>query len=106
MYLPQAASLPPSIGVQPDLFRCMRLVLESWFEPTVVAFGTVVRTPHAQLNSSASVCRRGTGPILSRMGPGLPSLGVGAEHWIHESSAPKGLSICIILEELFKSNCS
>ena len=40
MYLPQAASLPPSIGVQPDLFRCMHLVWESWFEPTVLAFGT------------------------------------------------------------------
>ena len=42
MYLPQAASLPPSIGAQPDLFRCMHLVWESWFEPTVAASGTVV----------------------------------------------------------------
>ena len=105
MYLPQAASLPPSIGAQPDLFRCMHLVWESWFEPTVAAFGTVVRPLHAQLNSSASVYVSPgdwTGPILSRMGPGLPSLGGRAEHWIHESSASKGLCMGIILDEVFK----
>ncbi len=51
MYLPQAASLPPSIGAQPDLFRCMHLVWESWFEPTVAASGTVVRPLHAQLKN-------------------------------------------------------
>ena len=62
MYLPQAASLLPTIGAQPDLFRCMHLVWESWFEPTVAAFGTVDCPLHAQLNNSASVCRRGTGP--------------------------------------------
>jgi hypothetical protein len=106
MYLPQAASLPPSIGAQPDLFRCMHLVWESWFEPTVAAFGTVVRPLHAQLDNSASVCRRGTGPILSRMGRGLPSLGGTAEHWIHESSASKGLCMGIILDEVFKLYCS
>ena len=77
MYLPQAASLLPTIGAQPDLFRCMHLVWESWFEPTVAAFGTVVRPLHAQLNNSASVCRRGTGPILSRWGPDCPHLVVG-----------------------------
>ena len=43
MYLPQAASLPPMIGAQWDLFLCNALVQESWFEPTVVAFGSVER---------------------------------------------------------------
>ena len=72
MYLPQAASLPPSLGAQSDLFLCMHLALESWFEPTVVAFGPVNRSLHAQHHNSASVCRRGTGPILGSKGPGPP----------------------------------
>ena len=54
MYLPQAASLPPSLGAQSDLFLCMHLALESWFEPTVVAFGPVNRALHAQRHNSAS----------------------------------------------------
>ena len=42
MYLPQATSLPPSIEAQSDFLPCSNRGLESWFEPSVVAFGTVV----------------------------------------------------------------
>jgi hypothetical protein len=42
MYLPQAISRPPSIGGQSDFLLCTNRGQESWVEPSVVAFGTVV----------------------------------------------------------------
>ena len=42
MYLPQAISRPPSIGAQSDFLLCTNRDQESWLEPSVVAFGTVV----------------------------------------------------------------
>ncbi len=42
MYLPQAISRPPSIGAQSDFLQCTNRGQESWFEPSVVAFGAVV----------------------------------------------------------------
>ena len=42
MYLRQATSRPPSIGGQSDFLLCTNRGQESWFEPSVVAFGTVV----------------------------------------------------------------
>ena len=42
MYLLQAISRPPSIGVQSDFFRCTNRGQERWFEPSLVAFDSVV----------------------------------------------------------------
>ena len=58
MYLPQAATLPPSIGAQWDLFPCLSLAQESQqFEPTVITFGPVVCPLAALPPNSAAVCR-------------------------------------------------
>eukprot|EP01041_Mallomonas_annulata_P015837 gene15837-33393_t len=76
----KAASLPPSIGAQSDLFLCMHLALESWFEPTVVAFGRVNRS-HLFRHTCES--RR----IFSRIGPGPHLLGVGVSCETYEFSA-------------------
>ena len=74
MYLPQAATLPPSIGAQWDLFPCIHLAPESQFEPTVTTFGPVVRPPAALPPNSAAVCRGESRRTLNRIRPGPPSL--------------------------------
>ena len=35
MYLPQAVSLPPSLGIESDLFQRSKLVQENELEPAV-----------------------------------------------------------------------
>ena len=35
MYLPQAVSLPPSLGIESDLFPCNQLAQEDELEPAV-----------------------------------------------------------------------
>ena len=72
MYLPQATSCPPSIGVQSDFLLCTNHGQESWFEPSVVAFGTVVgplfaQSSHKLRQSAASK-------------PDLTSAGSGQKH--------------------------
>jgi len=71
MYLPQATSRPPSIGAQSDFFLCSNRGQESWFAPSVVAFGTVVgpllALSHIFRQSAASK-------------PDLTSAGSGQEH--------------------------
>ena len=42
MYLPQAASLPPLLGIERDLFRCRRLVKEVELEFAVIGCSVVV----------------------------------------------------------------
>ena len=42
MYLPQAASLPPLLGIERDLFRCRHLVEEVELELAVVGCSVVV----------------------------------------------------------------
>ena len=71
MYLPQATSRPPSIGAQSDFLLCSNRGQESWFAPSVVAFGTVVgpllALSHIWRQSAASK-------------PDLTSAGSGQEH--------------------------
>ena len=54
MYLLQAISRPPSIGAQPDFFRCTDRGQERWFEPSLVAFDSVVGPLHALPHIPAS----------------------------------------------------
>ena len=44
MYPPQAASLPPLLGIERDLFRCSRLVKEVELEPAVFGCSVMVGT--------------------------------------------------------------
>ena len=106
MYLPQATTLPPSIGAQRDLFPCTHLAQESQFEPMVTTFGPVVRPLAALPPHSAAVCRGESRRNLSRIGPGPHSLGVGASRGCYDFSAPKGLSIRYLCGELFKFQCT
>ena len=55
MYLPQATFRPPSIGSQSDFLLCTNRGQKSWFEPSVVSFGTVVGPLFAQ---SSHICGR------------------------------------------------
>ena len=100
MYLPQATSRPPSIGAQSDLLLSTNRDQESRLEPSLVAFGSVEGPLPALPHISASACHVEAGRILTRIGPGAPSPGVGAWDWTWESSALKGLTIRVILEEL------
>ena len=72
MYLPQAATLPPSIGAQWDLFPCLSLAQESQFEPTVITFGPVVRPLAALPPNSAAVCRGESDVPCAGSGPDHP----------------------------------
>ena len=47
MYPPQAASLPPLLGIERDLFRCRHLVEEVELELAVVGCSVVVPLFHA-----------------------------------------------------------
>ena len=44
MYLPQAASLLPLLGIERDLFRCSHLAEEVELEPAVVGCSVAVST--------------------------------------------------------------
>ena len=65
MYPPQAASLPPLLGIERDLFRCSRLVEEVELEPAVVV-GCSVVVPLSPA-TSRQVRRGKTGPFLRRI---------------------------------------
>ena len=73
MYLPQAATLPPSIGAQWDLFPCIHLAPESQFKPTVTTFGPVVRPLAALPPNSAAVCRGESDVPCAGSGPDHPN---------------------------------
>ena len=68
MYPPQAASLPPLLGIERDLFRCSRLMEEVELEPAVVVDCSVVvpLSPATPLQSR-QVRRGKTGPFLRRI---------------------------------------
>ena len=65
MYPPQAASLPPLLGIERDLFRCSHLVEE--VEPAVVGCSVVVPLSPATVLQSRQVCRGKTGPFSRRI---------------------------------------
>ncbi len=102
MYLLQAISSPPSIGAQSDFFRCTNLGQERWFGPSLVAFDSVVGPLRALPRISASESGVESRRILRSFAPGASSPCVGAWGWMEESSALKGLTIRVILVELFR----
>ena len=68
MYPPQAASLPPLLGIGRDLFRCSRLVEEVELEPAMVGCSVVVPLSPAVTPLQSRQVRRGkTGPFLRRI---------------------------------------
>ncbi len=68
MYLPQAISRLPSIGVQPHFLVSVDRGQESWLEPPLLAFGLVV-TPLPAVTPHSSPLRRGAArPVLGRIG--------------------------------------
>ena len=67
MYLPQAASLPPLLGIERDLFRCMHLVEEVELELVVVGCSVVVPLFSATPLQSRQVRRGNIGPFLRRI---------------------------------------
>jgi hypothetical protein len=71
MYLPQAISRPPSIGAPTDFLLCINRDQESWLEPSVVAFGTVV----GPLLALSHIWRQSAAPK-----PDLTSAGSRQEH--------------------------
>ena len=76
MYLPQAISRQPSIGAQSDFLQCTNRGQESWFEPSVVAFGAVV----GPLLAQTQIWRQSSAASK----PDLTSAGSGQEH-LHEA---------------------
>ena len=67
MYPPQAASLPPLLGIERDLFRCSHLVEKVELEPAVVGCSVVVPFSPATVLQSRQVRREKTGPFLLRI---------------------------------------
>ena len=67
MYLPQAASLPPLLGIEQDLFRCSHLVEEVELESAMVGCSVVVPLSPATSLQSRQVRRGKTGPYLRRI---------------------------------------
>ena len=67
MYPPQAASLPPLLGIERDLFRCSQLVEEVELEPAVVGCSVVVPLSPATPLQSRQVRRGKTGLLAVRV---------------------------------------
>ena len=68
MYLPQAASLPPLIGIERDLFRCRHLVEKAELELAVVGCCSVVVPLFSVTPLQSRQVRRGKiGPFLRRI---------------------------------------
>ena len=67
MYPPQAASLPPLLGIERDLFRYSRLVEEVELEAAVVGCSVVVPLLPVTPLHSREVRRGKTGPFLRRI---------------------------------------
>ena len=65
--MPQAASIPPLLGIERDLFRYSRLVEEVELEPAVVDCSVVVPLCPATPLQSRQVGRGKTGPFLRRI---------------------------------------
>ena len=103
MYVPAAGHISPAIDRRPVGRLPMH---QPW--PGELVRALTCRFWHCGGPSACSTshlapeCRVEGGPNLSRIGPGAPSRGVGAWRWIYESSALKGLTIRVILEELFR----
>ena len=89
MYPPQAASLPPLLGIERDLFRYSHLVEEVELEPAVVCCSVVVPLFPATPLQSRQVRRGKTGPFLRRIARDrrqLPlELGFGGTNLAHQT---------------------
>ena len=89
MYPPQAASLPPLLGIERDLFRCRHLVEEVELELAVVGCSVVVPLFPATPLQSRQVRRGKIGPFLRRIARDrrpLPSaLGLGGTNLAHQA---------------------
>jgi hypothetical protein len=64
MYLPQAISLPPSLGIKWDLFLLNRPAEEVELEPTVVTYRVAMPLVPAVSLRSRQVHRGNSGPFL------------------------------------------
>jgi hypothetical protein len=67
MYPPQAASLPPLLGIEQDFFQFSHLVEEVELEPAVVGCSVVVPLSPATPLQSRQLRRGKTGPFLRRI---------------------------------------
>ena len=92
MYLAQAISLLPQLGIEWDLFRRILLVEDVWLEPAVVSCSVAaVLFPAAPL-PPRQVCRGKTGPFRSRIARArlhLPSeMGLGGRNLANQVVRP------------------
>ena len=89
MYLPQAASLPPLLGIERDLFRCRHLVEKAELELAVVGCSVVVPLFSVTPLQSRQGRRGKIGPFLRRIARDrrpLPSaLGLGSMNPAHQA---------------------
>ena len=88
MYLPQAVSLPPELGIEQDLFRRIHIVEDIAWEPADVTCGVAGPSSHAIPLPSRQVRRGKTGPFLCRIARNRhhpPSeLGLGCRNPAHQ----------------------
>ena len=68
----QAISRSLSIGAQSDFLQCTNRGQESWFEPSVVAFGAVVGPLLAQSHIWRQSAASKTGPSAPASTPATP----------------------------------
>ena len=82
LYLSQAISLPPLLGIQCDLFRLIQLGQDVEFEPMVVSCSFIAPLFLAAPVKTGQVRKCKTGPFLSRIAPNPLFLVFAAYLWM------------------------
>ena len=82
LYLSQAVSLPPQLGIQWDLFRHIQLGQDVELEPLVVSCSFIAPLFPAEPVKTGQVRKDKTGPFLRRIAPNPLLLVIGAEPWM------------------------
>ena len=82
MYLSQAISFPPGLGIESDLFACVHQAEEVESEPAEVTCSAVLPPSPTELLHSRHVHRGKTEPVPSRIARNPPSLVIRDAPWV------------------------